>query len=71
MAESRPITIRFPKRLFDSIKQCADAKDKSFGEVVVETCEERYTKHEPTLANRVATLEQKISDIEAYINKTP
>tara|TARA_R110000868_G_scaffold48030_1_gene156675 strand:- start:1058 stop:1258 length:201 start_codon:yes stop_codon:yes gene_type:complete len=64
MAESRPITIRFPQRLFAAIKQCADARGKSFGEVVVETCEERYTKHEPTIADRVKVLEEKVNKLE-------
>ena len=64
MAESRPITIRFPKMLFDAIKQSANARGKSFGEVVVETCEERYTRHEPTIVDRVKVLEEKVLKLE-------
>jgi uncharacterized protein YlxW (UPF0749 family) len=65
MAESRPITIRFPKQLFEAIKKCADAREKSFGEVVVETCETQYSSH--SIASRVSTLEQKVNDIEARL----
>lgn len=64
MAESRPITIRFPQKLFDAIKKCAESREKSFGEVVVQTCEERYTKHEPTIADRVKVLEEKVHKLE-------
>jgi hypothetical protein len=64
MAESRPITIRFPQKLFDAIKKCADARGKDFSKIVVETCEERYTKHEPTIADRVKVLEIKVGNLE-------
>jgi hypothetical protein len=67
MAESQGITIRFPKQLFDAIKRCADARGKKFGTVVIETCEERYVKHDPMLSDRVTKLEQQVSDIEARL----
>jgi predicted DNA binding CopG/RHH family protein len=69
MAESRPITIRFPKQLFEAIKKCADARGKDFSKVVVETCEERYTKHEPTIADRVKVLEQDVNEIKEKLDK--
>lgn len=68
MAESKGITIRFPQNLFDAIKKCADARGKGFGSVVVETCEERYVKHEPTIGDRVRALEKEISEIKARLD---
>jgi hypothetical protein len=69
MAESTGKTIRFPDHLLAAIQKCADAREISFSEVVVETCETKYASH--SLASRVATLEQQVGDIEAYINKAP
>jgi type IV secretory pathway VirB3-like protein len=67
MAESTGKTIRFPKLLLEAIQKCADAREKSFSEVVVETCEARHVKHEPTLSDRVTALEGKVIDIEARL----
>ncbi len=65
MAESTGKTIRFPKPLLEAIQRCADAREMSFSEVVVETCEARHDSH--SLASRVSTLEQQVSDIEARL----
>jgi hypothetical protein len=67
MAESTGKTIRFPRKLLEAIQKCADARDKSFSEVVVETCEDRLVKHEPTISDRVGILEQKVCEIEGKI----
>lgn len=67
MAANKGITIRFPPKLFEAIQKCADARGKKFGAVVVETCEQKLIKHEPTLADRVEILEQKVCEIESKI----
>tara|TARA_R110000868_G_scaffold61920_1_gene187693 strand:+ start:2720 stop:2914 length:195 start_codon:yes stop_codon:yes gene_type:complete len=61
---SDPKTIRFPEFLESAIQKCAEARGISFSKVVVETCEERYTKHEPTIADRVKVLEEKVNKLE-------
>jgi hypothetical protein len=66
MAESLGKTIRFPRDLLNAIQRCADAREISFSEVVVETCETKYSSH--SLASRVSTLEQKVSGIEARLD---
>ncbi len=70
MTESVVTTIRFPKDLKIAIQKCADArstdtKKVSFSEVVVETCEAKYAEH--SIASRVSTLEQQVSNIEARL----
>jgi hypothetical protein len=66
MAESTGKTIRFPDHLLIAIQKCADARDISFSEVVVETCETKYSSH--SLASRVTKLEQRVSYIEARLD---
>jgi polyhydroxyalkanoate synthesis regulator phasin len=65
MAESLGKTIRFPAHLLNAIQKCANAREISFSEVVVETCEAQYAEH--SLASRVTKLEQQVSDIEARL----
>jgi len=67
MAESKGKTIRFPEDLAIAIQKCADAREISFSEVVVETCEVQYNSH--SLPSRVAKLEQQVSDIEARLDQ--
>jgi polyhydroxyalkanoate synthesis regulator phasin len=65
MAESLGKTIRFPRDLLNAIQRCADAREISFSEVVVETCEAKYAEH--SLASRVTKLERQVSDIETRL----
>lgn len=65
MAESKGKTIRFPDQLAIAIQKCADAREISFSEVVVETCEAKYAEH--SLASRVTKLERQVSDIETRL----
>jgi hypothetical protein len=67
MTASKGITIRFSAKLFEAIQKYADARGKKFGAVVAETCEQKLIKHEPTLADRVEVLEQKVCEIESKI----
>ena len=66
MAESIVTTIRFPKDLKIAIQKCADAREISFSEVVVETCEAKYSSH--SLASRVTKLEQQVQSIETQLD---
>lgn len=65
MAENKGKTIRFPDQLAIAIQKCADAREISFSEVVVETCEAKYNSH--SLASRVTKLEQQVQSIEARL----
>jgi hypothetical protein len=62
MAESIGKTIRFPPDLLVAIQKCADARNISFSEVVVETCEAKYVAH--SITSRVANLEQEVSEMK-------
>jgi hypothetical protein len=65
MSESVGKTIRFPSDLLVAIQKCADARDISFSEVVVETCEAKYIEH--SIAYRVANLEQEVTEIRSRL----
>jgi hypothetical protein len=66
MSETTVKTIRFRKPLLDAIQSCADARDKSFSEVVVETCEERLLTHTPSIADWIKSIETRVEALEKH-----
>jgi len=66
MSETTVKTIRFRKPLLDAIQSCADARDKSFSEVVVEACEERLLAHEPSISAWIESIEERVQALEKH-----